>query len=135
MVETQLQKKRKLVAFSSRLSPETIEERMINNTCGAGTETAYSVMPTGSGLALPVASSYNFTVERGVWPDGSRWVALRMDGLLAATPAGVKLTPRADGGTEVIVLAADRRKLERIEQTVDDGTFFCHWREFDYPFD
>ena len=42
---------------------------------------------------------------------------------------------RTDGGTDVSVLAADARKVDRIKQTVEAGTLFCHWREFDYPYD
>ncbi len=58
-----------------------------------------------------------------------------MDGMIHAIPSGIKLVPTATGGSEVTVMAADIRKVEIIKKYVEEGTVFCHWREFDYPYD
>ena len=86
-------------------------------------------------MMVGVSTTADYVVERGVSPDGSHWIVLRANSTMAGVPAGAKLVARADGGTDVSVLAADARKVDRIKQTVEAGTLFCHWREFDYPYD
>ncbi len=135
MVEAQLKKTKKIVNFSSLLPPQTIEDRLAANNCGNETKTYSSIAPAGPGMVVGVSSTADFLVERGALPDGSHWVVLRANSTLSGIPAGARLTARADGGTDVSVLAADSRKVDRIKQTVEAGTLFCHWREFDYPYD
>lgn len=136
LVERQLQLTEKIVFFSSTLSPEVIRSRMLQQTCGTGNKNFSTIASAGPGLFVNVSNTFHFTVESGAWLDGSLWVALRMeDAFLSAAPSGVKLVPRADGGSDVSVLAADARKVSTIKQRVEEGALFCHWREFDYPDD
>jgi hypothetical protein len=135
LVDRELQKTKKLVQFSSPLTPAAIRDRTVASGCGPGQVTTSGLAAPAPGLYVPVVSKNDFTVQEGSWPDGSLWVVLRMDGMIHAIPSGMKLAPSATGGAEVTVMAADIRKLATIQQRVEEGTLFCHWREFDYPYD
>jgi hypothetical protein len=135
LVDRELQKTKKLVQFSSSLAPTAIRDRTIASGCGAGQVTSSSLAAPAPGLYVPIVSKNTFTVQEGSWPDGSLWVVLRMDGVIHVIPSGMKLAPSPTGGAEVTVMAADIRKLATIQQRVEEGKLFCHWREFDYPYD
>ena len=135
MVDDQLLKPKKLVPFVSRLSIESIEQGLLSSDCGRETTTISSVTSVPSAGMVGTWSTYRFTVESGGWPNGARWVALRVDGLFHGAPAGVKLESRPDGGTDVTAFAADSRKIAAMRERIEDGSYFCHWREFSYPYD
>lgn len=135
MVEQQLQKTKKVVTFSSALPPQEIEDKTLKSGCGPGDTTLTTLVTPVSGTYIPVVNKYKYSVDHGAWGDGSRWIALKTDGMFHGVPAGLKLVPRIDGGTDVSVIAADARKVAVIKQRTEDGTLFCHWQEFDYPYD
>ena len=135
MVDAQLKKTKKIVAFQSSLSLQKLKDGLVASDCGNETKTFSNIAPAGPGMMVGVSTTAEYVVERGVSPDGSHWVVLRANSTMAGVPAGAKLVARTDGGTDVSVLAADARKVDRIKETVEAGTLFCHWREFDYPYD
>jgi hypothetical protein len=135
MVEDELAREKKLVVFVSSLSPAVIEERTLKSGCGVESTQYSNLFPVGAQTYAPVSSGYDFSVDHGMWPDGSRWIALRLDGVFHSVASGAKLVARADGGSDVTVFAADRRKFNLIKYTVEDGRLFCYWRDFDYPYD
>jgi hypothetical protein len=135
LVHRELLKTKKLVTFSSDFSPSRIRAETIGSGCGTEVRTDSAVTSAGPGIYLPIISKNSFSVQEGNDADGSIWVVLRMDGMIHAIPSGIKLVPTVSGGSEVTVMAADIRKVEIIKKYVEEGTVFCHWREFDYPYD
>jgi hypothetical protein len=135
MVDQQLRKTKKVVKFTSTLSPSEIEVRTLSSGCGGEEKIIGTVVSAGPGTFIPVVSKYKYSVDHGNWPDGSRWIALRTDGMFHGVVAGLKLSPEANGGTDVSVLAADPRKVGTIKQLTEDGTLLCHWGEVNYPYD
>ena len=133
MVDQQLGKPKKLVTFMSERSPLELADLATQKSCGKESKTLTTMQPTGNGF-VSLTSKYDYTVERGQWPDGALWVALRTDGRFHGTPIGYRLKP-AENGTEVTVYAADRRKLAEIKEQVEAGTLFCEWRKYSYPYD
>ncbi len=134
MVDARLKHEKKNVDFISTVVPSVIEERTLKSGCGAESQTI-SGTAFVPGAVVPVVSTYDFSVDHGKYADGSIWLGLRMDGPLHGLPSGARLVPRGDGGTDVTVLTADKRKVDIIKQRVEEGTLFCHWRDFDYPYD
>lgn len=135
MVEAQLEKTKKVVVFSSSVASQEIEDLLVNSSCGNETKTFSNMTTAGPGAFVGTSTTAKFSVERGVLPDDSHWIVLRARSGMSSVPAGVQLVARSDGGTDVRVLAADSRKIGQIKQTLEDGTLFCHWREFNYPYD
>lgn len=134
MVELQLLKEKKLVEFSSPLSPAEITSRAVASGCGKEQKTLTTVSPVG-GSMVGVTSTYDYTLEIGDFPDGSSWVAVRTDGTFHGSPMGYKLVPIASGGSHVTVYAADRRKTVEIQSGVESGKLLCDWRSVSYPYD
>lgn len=135
LVEAELSKERKVVTFTSDRSVAELENQIVKSGCGPGKVSQSGVYGAGPGVYVPVSSSSTFTVDRGSFSDGTRWVALRNDGVMHMVASGVVLSGRDDGGSSVRVLAADARKVDLIRRYVEDGTVFCHWREFGYLYD
>ena len=135
LIDSELGKQRKIVRFESTMSVSSLENGLVGQDCGRETVHADVLVRAGPGTFVPVRSSGKFSVHSGASRTGGRWVGLRMDGVLHLLASGVELEPRSGGGTTVSVLLADRKKVDRIKQLVEQGTLFCHWREVDYPYD
>ena len=135
LVDRELLKTKKLVTFSSDLPASVIRDETLKSGCGAEIRTDSLLTMPAPGLFVPAMSKNEFSVQEGVGTDGSIWVDLRMDGMIHAISSGIKLVSTSAGGSTVTVMAADKRKVEIIKKYVEEGTVFCHWREFDYPYD
>lgn len=133
MVDQQLLKTKKLVTFHSSIAALELESRALEGACGTESKTFIMLQPTGSGL-VGVTSKYDYSVDHGMWPDGTMWVALRTDGLFHGTPIGYRLRPTPEG-TDVTVYAADKRKTQAIKEQVEAGSLFCNWEKYSYPYD
>jgi hypothetical protein len=133
MVDQQLRKTKKLVSFHSNIAALELKSRALNRNCGTESKTLTTLQPTGSGF-VGVTSKYDYSVDHGVWRDGTMWVALRTDGLFHGTPIGYRLSP-APEGTDVTVYAADKRKNQEIKEQVEAGSLFCDWGKYSYPYD
>lgn len=134
LVSSELSKTRKIVSFESHLSPDSIQERIRASGCGERVAATSSIAPVGAGLYVPINSRVVFSVDQGDYQDGRKWSVLRVDGTVHSVASGVVLT-QTPYGSLVQVLAADKRKVEDIRSKVESGTIFCHWRDFDYPYD
>ena len=137
MITRALAKSKQVVRFTSTIAPEEIERRMLDLPCGREEVRSSGIASVGT-LFIPVSTRVKFNIDRGFNSvDGSRWLLLRADGAshISTTASGVRLSPLADGGSEVSVVKADKRKAERIRDSVEAGRLFCDWREFDYPYD
>jgi len=136
MVGQQLAKVKKLVHFSSPLTPEQLREKATQTQCGKETKVMTSIMPVVGVGYVGVGGTYDYTVHSGVLPDGVAYVALRTtNGTLHGTPMGYTMKATEVGPTEVTVYAADKRKVGEIRTHVEAGTLLCHWRDYSYPYD
>ena len=135
MVDQQLQKTKKLVSFSSDIAAHELTNRALKSSCGSESKTFSTVSAIPGVGHIGVANKYDYSVDHGTWPDGTMWVALRTDGMFHGTPMGYRLSPTASGGTDVVVYAADKRKLGEIKERVEAGSLFCEWGKYSYPYD
>ncbi|MBL8256810.1 MAG: hypothetical protein JNJ62_09430 [Pseudoxanthomonas mexicana] len=135
MVVEELAKEKKLVHFSSALTPEQLREKATQTECGKETKVMTSVVPVVGVGFVGVGGTYEYTVHSGVFPDGVIWVALRTDGTFHGTAMGYTMKATEAGRSEVTVYAADKRKTDDIRMHVEAGTLFCHWRDYSYPYD
>lgn len=135
MVVQQLAKVKKLVHFSSALTPEQLREKATQTQCGKETKVITSVTPVVGAGVVGVSSTYEYTVHSGVFPDGVNWVALRTDGRFHGSPMGYTMKATEAGRSEVTVYAADKRKTDDIRTHVEAGTLLCYWRDYSYPYD
>lgn len=129
LLTLELAKTRKVVTFNSRLPAESIHELLKKSTCGVGVVRMTTMASAGPGLFFPVTSSVTFTLEHGNYPDGRLWSFLRLDGVLHLAASGVVITPSTTGSS-IQVIRAIPAKVAFIKAKVEDGTVFCHWREF-----
>ena len=90
MVDAQLKKTKKIVAFPSSFSLQKLEEGLVASDCGNETKTFSSIAPAGPGMMVGVSTTADYVVERGVSPGGSHWVVLRANSTMAGVPAGAK---------------------------------------------
>lgn len=134
LVNAELAASKKVVTLSSDKSPEEIQRAIAESSCGGGTQRMSSLAYAGPNTYVPVSSSMTFSVEQGEFGDGRKWSILRGDGVLHMAASGIVVAP-ADSGSTIQVLKADRSKAGQIKESVEAGTIFCRWREFDYPYD
>jgi len=136
MVTQQLAKEKKLVRFSSSLTPEQLREKATQTDCGKETKDMTSIMPVIGVGYIGVGGTYDYTVHSGIFPDGVAYVALRTtNGTLHGSPMGYTMKAAGEGRSDVTVYAADKRKTDEIRSHVEAGTLFCHWRDYSYPYD
>jgi len=134
LVGAELSAIRKVVSFSSRKAPDEILNAILENPCGRGAMSLAALGYAGSNTYVPTSSTVQFSVENGEFNDGRRWIVLRVDGTLHLAASGIVISPSASG-SDIQVLKADKRKVGAIKESVENGTLFCRWREFDYPYD
>lgn len=137
MVQSLLATERKVVTFTLAGAPKAIEQRIIQraSACVEGVLKSSGVVPAGPGVLVPVSSSMHQRLEEGTDADGSRWLALRMDGLIHAVAFGLRLRSQDVDSVEIKAFPADHRKPGRIKELVASGEIFCAWREVSYPYD
>ena len=136
MVTQELAKEKKLVRFSSPLTPEQLREKATQTDCGKETKVMTSIMPVFGVGVVGVTGTYDYTVHSGTFPDGVAYVALRnTNGTFHGTPMGFTMKAVDAGRSEVTVYAADKRKTDEIRTHVEAGTLLCHWRDYSYPYD
>lgn len=99
------------------------------------------VLPKTGGLW----ATYEWSVEYVKRDDGD-WLALRMDAYNHSytyfrmdtnshfMPTAVRLSA-IEGATQVKVTRANKNKASEIKALIENGTYFCHWREVSYPWD
>ncbi len=137
MVGEMIKQERKVLILHSNIAPERLADEMerFARVCIGVEINVSSIATAGQGIYVPVSTTIHQRVDRGVEPDGSVWMALRMDSLLHGIAYGVHLRTLDDGTTEARIFPADRRKADEIKQLLEGGGLFCHWKRLNYPYD
>lgn len=135
-VKEELEHPQAHVEFESNFSKEELLRSLLDGAkCLVPNERVNWSMPapnTGILLFGTVDAKWSLEVSKG---EGRVWIALILESGWYSMPTAVLIKELSEGGSRIKVTRANRKKIEEIQSNVEDGTYFCHWRETSYPYD